>query len=321
MDLIYTNKDFEDLGVLDDFKLDLAYGTDENDFELEVDINNNCCIPKGLIYIEGTEYGGIIDKLKVATKDDKLVYCGRTWHGVLSSKVIKPDAGANYLTVTGEANAVIMSIINRLGLSAFFGVSALNSGLQIQNYSFARYTDAYKGIKKMLDTVAGKLLFKYVDGKIELSAVPLVDYSKDEQFDNDQLQFNIEKNYNPVNHLICLGKGELSERTVIHLYADKNGNISENQTFFNLDEVEAVYDYANAESDEKLKADGIEKLKSYALDGKAEMDFISEADKYDVGDIVGTKELTTGIFVSKKISKKIVTIKKNEINIEYKVGE
>lgn len=30
----------------------------------------------------------------------------------------------------------------------------------------------------------------------------------------------IKNYYHPLNHLICLGKGDLDERLVIHLYAD-----------------------------------------------------------------------------------------------------
>ena len=36
MDLIYTNQNREDIGVLQDFSLDLAFGSGENDFELTV---------------------------------------------------------------------------------------------------------------------------------------------------------------------------------------------------------------------------------------------------------------------------------------------
>ena len=321
MDLIYTNSSREDVGVLKDFTFDLAFGKNENDFELTVDINNNCCVAKGFVYIEDTEYGGIVDKLKVKTKDDTLVYCGRTWSGVLGSKILQPDAGADYLTVSGEANTVINSLIERIGLTDIFIASAEDSGLEISGYKFDRYTDAYSGIIKMLDTVSGKLKFKFKNGKVEISALPLVDYSQDEQFDNDSVEMDIEKTYNPINHLICLGKGELSEREIIHLYADSDGNISQSQTFMGIDERAAVYDYSNAESSEILKSSGISKLAEYVSEGKVQMDFDENTDNYDVGDIIGSKEIKTGIFVKEKITKKIVTIKKDEINIEYKVGE
>ena len=100
----------------------------------------------------------------------------------------------------------------------------------------------------------------YREGKVHLSAVPLVDYSQDEEWDSDQMNFQISSNERPVNHLICLGKGDLSERMVRHLYMDARGNISETQTFFGVDEVTETYDYSNVESEEELITGGTQRL-------------------------------------------------------------
>lgn len=321
MDLIYTDANREDVGVLKDYSFDLAFGSDENDFELTLDVNHHCCSSNCLIYIEGTEYGGIIDKMHIITKEDKLSYLGRTWHGILASKIITPDDGVAYLTVSGEANDVLKSLLERLGLTDLFTTPDVDSGLMVNNYSFDRYVNAYSGFTKMLATISGKLKFVFTDGKVLLSASPIVDYSQDEQFDNDQVEMEIEKTYNTINHLICLGKGELENRQVVHLYVDADGNISETQTFTGLQEVMDVYDYPNAESLDELKKGGTEKLKELASEDKAQMDFVAEKTIYDIGDIVGSKEVTTGIFATEKITKKIVTINQGVVNINYKVGE
>lgn len=321
MDLIYTDVNRNDVGILSGYTLDLAFGSDENNFELIVDVNNHCCQPNCLVYVENTEYGGIIDKLGVVTKEEKLSYFGRTWHGILASKVIKPNSGEAYLTVSGEANEVIDNVIRRLGLSNLFTASKTNSGLTIDNYSFDRYINGYSGLTKMVASVSAKLKFAFVNNQVVISAHPIVDYSKDEQFDNDSVEMEIEKTYNGVNHLICLGKGELASRQVIHLYKDENGNVSGVQTFTGLQEIEDVYDYPNAESREELEKGGIEKLKEHSTDAKVKMDFTSEETIYDVGDIIGAKEVVTGIFTTEKITKKIVTISQGTVNIQYKVGE
>lgn len=320
MDLIYTNEAREDLGVLFDYSFDLAFGEDENDFELTVDINNNCCVPKSYVYIEGTEYGGIIDGMKVDTSKDTITYNGRSWHGIIGSKVIEPDAGEAYYIVSGEANAVLTSLFERLGLSDLFKGSAVSSGLEIKDYQFNRYVDAYEGIIGMLESVSAKLQLSFKDGFVTVSAVPAVDYSTDEEFDSDQIDFKIEKTYNPVNHLVCLGKGELTERLVVHLYSDADGNISENQTFFGLDEVMKTYELNTADTAEKLITDGTKKLTEYNASGKVTIDFDTELTVYDVGDIVGAKEVITGVFVKEKIIKKIVTIEKGATKIDYKIG-
>ena len=35
----------------------------------------------------------------------------------------------------------------------------------------------------------------------------------------------LKKDYHPINHLICLGTGNLRNRHVIHLFSDENGGI------------------------------------------------------------------------------------------------
>lgn len=321
MDLIYMNADREDVGVMQDYELDLAYGADENDFECQIVLGNHCCEAGYFIYCEGTEYGGIIDGIEVDTAKDEVIYHGRTWHGFLDSKVIEPDVGEDYLIVSGEANGVLGSIIDRLALSDLFVASSEASGITISSYKMNRYITGYKGIRKMLKASGAKLLVAFKNGFVELSAVPLVDYSQDEQFDTDQVEFSVKKNSHPINHVICLGKGELSEREVIHIYADSEGNLGERQSLTGIQEVAAVYENTNAESSEELEQGGIDLLRESWASDEIEFDFNSNDASYDVGDIVGAVERVTGIEVSEEITKKIVTINKNTTTISYKVGE
>lgn len=314
------NHNKEDVGVLMDYTFDLAYGYDENDFELTVNTNNHVCEAGNIVYIEGTEYGGVIDKIRVNTANDELVYIGRTWHGVLNTKVIEPDVGSDYLICNGEANSVIASLILRLGLGNLFKASSLDSGLLITNYSMNRYIKGYEGIKKMISTVNGKLKVNFQDSFVMLSVEPLVDYSQDDEFDSSQIDFDVEKNFKPTNHVICLGKGDLKEREVIHVYADVNGNIGMIQSQFELDEVIDIYENANAESSDELKQGGVERLKEAWNTDSLQVAF-DGSKNYDIGDVVGARENTTGITMSKAILKKIVTIKKDIVNIAHKVGE
>ena len=320
MDLIYSTDKKEDIGVMKNFTFDLAFGSDENDFELTTNIENNVCKAGYILYIENTEYGGIIDNIRVRTAQEELIYSGRTWHGILQSKILEPNAGEDYLICNGEANAVLDVLIKRMGLDSLFKADSTYSGLIISNYQMNRYIDGYEGIKKMLLTVNAKLKIKFQDGYAVLYAVPLIDYSTDEEFDSSQLDFDVEKQYKPTNHMICLGKGDLKERVVIHLYVDEKGNISHTQTQTGLDEVVGVYDNANCESDAELEQGGIEVLQEAWNADKLQVDF--DADKnYDVGDIVGARENVIGISIAKPITKKIITIKNDIVSIKYKVGE
>lgn len=320
MDLIYATDEKIDVGVMKNFTFDLAFGYDENDFELTTNTNNHVCRSGYILYIEGTEYGGIIDRMRVKTSNEELIYVGRTWHGILQSKILMPDSGEDYLICDGEANGVLASLISRMGLDDLFKASLEDSGLILNSYKMNRYIDGYEGIKKMLSTVQGKLKINFQDGFVILSAEPLVDYSKDDEFDSSQIDFDVEKNYRPTNHMICLGKGELKDRTVIHLYADVDGNISHVQTQFGMDEITDTYENANSESEEELEEGGKEALQEAWNTDSLQVDFDSTKN-YDIGDIVGARENTTGIYVSKAIIKKIVTIKNDVVTVSHKVGE
>ena len=111
MELIYTDANLNDIGILQGFTLDLAFGKDENDFQLTTTTDNAVLVPGYYIYIDGTEYGGIIDSIEVDTSKGTVIYAGRTWQGILNSKVIEPPTGQAYRTVFGDANTVLGSLI------------------------------------------------------------------------------------------------------------------------------------------------------------------------------------------------------------------
>lgn len=321
MDLIYTNASREDIGVLLDYELDMAFGADENNFECRVQASSHCCEEGFMLYVEGTEYGGVVDGIESISATQEVVYSGRTWHGILNSKVIEPDNGEAYLVLTGEANVVIGSLLTKMGLSGLFDASSVASGIRINGYRMQRYVTGYDGLMKMLASVGAKLQMSFLDGKVVLAAVEKHDYTQDEEFDSDQVDFTVKKKFNTVNHLVCLGSGELENRTVIHLYADKGGNISQIQTQFEMDEYSAVLNYPNAESEEDLLQSGTERLKKLWEPDEMSVDFDATDNTYDVGDIVGAFDNVTQISVAAEIAKKIVTIKNGQITISYKVGE
>lgn len=336
MDLIYMTADKEDIGVLQEYELDLEIGG-ENDFECTLAAKAHCCHEGYFLYIEGTEYGGVIDSIQSDTGTKDVTYSGRTWHGILGSKIIIPLQGTDasksgvtlkttdskgaslinrYLIVSGDANDCIQYIIDRIGLSDMFAAPGTASGFTINQFQFNRYTDAYKGLQKMLASAGLKLHLEYRDGKVIVSAQDRYDYAEDDSFDSDMLDFRVAKNYKTVNHLICLGSGELEKRMVIHLYADTEGNISQTQTQFGFDEYCAVYDFSAVESEEELLQYGTDELQSMWKQDELSIDFDEAMDAYDVGDIVGAADVVTGVEISSIITKKIVTIKNGKISID-----
>lgn len=259
MDLIYQDTDRTDLGVLKNYEMDLAYGKDENDFEVSMDLDEHCLKEGYILYMEGTEYGGIVDKIKASNVDDTVIYSGRTWHGILEGKIMEPVGNHAYLLLSGNANEVLRYLIESWNLSDLFSVEDGDSPVEIVDYHVG-YVKGYTGIRQMLYKFGGKLQIRYRDGRAVLSAVPYVDYSQDEEFDSSQVCFTCEKDYRPLNHLICKGLGDENELYVIHLFSDAYKGIQpyaksdapyqdtdyiltkEKQQLFGKDEVTDLYD-------------------------------------------------------------------------------
>lgn len=342
MDLIYMNSEMVDQGILQDFEMDLAFGANENNFECRIPASSHCCDAGFFLYIEGTEYGGTVDAIEVISETGEVVYSGRTWHGMLGSKIIMPlqsgetstpevtvkESDANgvsnvdrYLIISGEANACIRFLLDRLGLSGLFNASDMDSGVAIKNFQFDRFADGYSGIVKMLGKAGMRLQIEYKSEKVILSAQKQYNYATDEEFDPELVNMQLKKKIKAVNHLICLGTGELENRMVIHLYADANGNISQTQTQFGMDEYAAIYDYSAVESEEELLKQGTEHLESLWLPDEMVIRLDDSSDFYHVGDKVGATDSTTGLSGSAAIRKKIVTIRDGLISISYEVGE
>ena len=318
MDLIYTDENRIDKGVLTAYAFDLSFGSDENDFEMTLGANEPALSGGSFAYIENTEYGGIIDGIKASTNSNSVTYKGRTWHGLMNSKVIEPNAGEAYLIVSGDANVILANMVVRLGLTGLFVAAEELSGINISKYQFHRYCKGYDGIRDMLADNGAKLKIEWKNRAVQLSAVPVADYT-DSPADSDTASLNVEKYSKKVNHLICLGKGELTEREIIHLYADQFGSIGDNQYYFGLDEITEPYDNANSED---LRKDGISHFKSLRNNDNAEISLKeSKAIPYDIGDIVGASEIRTGITVTAVVTQKIIKIKNGVISTEYKTGE
>ena len=317
MDLIYTNAKRIDQGVLSAYAFDLSFGNSENDFELTVGTDAGTLDSGAIVYIEGTEYGGIVGGLKASSKGSTASYEGRTWHGILNSKVVQPDTDASYYVVSGEANAVLSALISRLGLSGLFVAANIDSGVNISRYQFNRYCKGYDGIRAMLAANGAKLKISWISRSVVLSAEPIVDYTE-APVDGYLATLTVERHDDKVNHLICLGKGNLADREVIHLYVDQFGRIGNAQYYTGLDEICDTYDNSNSED---LEKDGKTKLNELRNIDKADIDLPeTEGLFYDIGDIVGASEMRSGVKVVANVTQKIVKIKNGVVSTEYKTG-
>lgn len=318
VDLIITDSKHVDVRSAVDYTLDCAWGKEENDFELVV--SGASTIDAGAyIYIDGSECGGVVDAMEdqLTAGVSTLTYSGRTWHGMLADKILEPDKGKDYLTVSGTASSVIGSLISRVGLDAVFdAVDAPTAGAQtIKSYQFDRYVDAYSGLRKMCAASGLKLRLAYASGKVRVWAEPVAHYG--DSIDSDLIDFDATRTWRKPNHLIGLGKGDLAARVVVHWYADAKGNVSQTQSLRGVDEITQVYDYSNAETAE-LNQKTREKLQDLQSEGDVKVTVHEDSGiVFDVGDTVTARDNLTGITVNASIVKKIVKVSNGVLSVDY----
>lgn len=318
VDLIITDSNHVDARSAVDYTLDCAWGKEENDFELVV--SGASTIDAGAyIYVDGSECGGVVDALEdqLASGVSTLTYSGRTWHGMLANKILAPDKGKDYLTVSGTASTVIGSLISRVGLDGVFdAVDSPAAGAQtIKQYQFDRYTDCYTGLRKMCAANGLKLRLAYASGQVNIWAEPVAHYG--DSIDSDLIDFDATRTWRKPNHLIGLGKGDLAARVVVHWYADAKGNVSQTQSLKGVDEITQVYDYSNAETAE-LNQKTREKLQDLQSEGDVKVTVRDDANVvFDVGDTVTARDNLTGITVNASITKKIVKVSDGVMSVDY----
>lgn len=303
-----------DLNETQDFELTIPAAT--WDPQLFADENR--------IFVTGEEFGGIIGGKKTDTSDGTIILKGRSWRGILSKKIIEPPAGEDYKIVSGELNYILRTLIAAAGLGKLINVPEGSTETTVTGFQFDRYITLLKGIDKLLASKNYRLQIDYIrqelaPGYVQMQAVPVTDYSdRVELSQNNRLQFTFEETKNGVNHLICLGKGELKDRVVLHLYIQKNGTVGTTKYYTGLQEVVDVYDFSSAESEE-LTEKGTEKLLELANQKQFTMDITKTDINMQVGDIIGGRDYITGMSIKKPIINKIYTLQNGRAGIEYRL--
>lgn len=322
MELILAASDgAEEKRIYEDADIEMG---NENDFELSVPYtawDGNYVFEKR-IYVPDTEYGGIIRETESVTGDDVIYVRGYTWRGMMTKKIIEPAAGQDYRTVSGELNSIIKSLAEP-AFPGLFYASETDTGITV-SYQFERYCTLLDGLQAMLESKGYKLQIRYLQtqtsGFVEIGAVPVENYGDSIEISQDgRLNFTSQDYRRGVNHLICLGKGDLKDRVVVHLYAQPDGSVTQVPYYTGIDEIAEVYDYNNAGEDDLIE-NGTKQLKDRMnykkLTANAnEMDDID----IDIGDIISGRDYITGIQMQQPIIYKILKIRNQRISVEYGV--
>ena len=308
MDLVLRGADGTDRMVVTPDVADYQWGGEDNDLELAFEDASRAPSfePWSCVYCEGTEYGGMLTR--VCVEDGCAKWGGPTWTGLLARKVLAPDAGKDYLTVSGEANAVLRQLVARMGLGDLMAGSSEQSGITVKSYQFELYCDGYSGIRAMLASAGAKLRVRHDGERAVLSALPVRDWSSDESFDPSLVEVKVDLESGFVNHLVARGSDEKQNRVSAELYLDAKGNVSETQTYKGVRENAEYYDYTSADRD-RLVEDGTKRLRDYYAKAQSVSVTLSASDdRFDIGDVVGGIDPRTGVSATATVASKVLKV-------------
>lgn len=327
MEFIFTDADRKDRAVFSEsFSLDMETGEGTND-EIVITIpariyKKNDHKSDGYIYSPGTEYGGIFTHMERNVSDKSVKLRGRTWRGLLDTRITMPPAGQDYLTVSGDLNACIRTLLGN-AFEDLYTVS--DEPTKSVSYQVPRFYTVRRAIEDMLDDNGYRLSIKAVSGKdaffVELAAEPVVDYSEDVEISEDSnVKFSIVKPSRKYTHIVAAGKGELKDRLVV-LYEITAKSVKEVTSIPDgIDKFVYFLDYPNAESKKELTDEAKKVAKDINANDSQDVTVDAESDVYDIGDIVGGRDYLTGIKIKEAITQKIVRYKRGYLSIEFKVG-
>lgn len=338
MDLIVEDKT-KSLGYLLDYKKIYFDLGDSNTFQITVRATPETAVwlrRDNVVYSPGTEYGGLIGRVKLSVKNNTYTVSGYTFRGLLEMKLIEPTHGVDYAILdpetftpkTPDINQCVGWVLENYCNDALLSfLPAQNTGIKITTkYQFKRYCTGLSGLVDFLKRSGCRVEIKAmeVDGmcKVYVGAVPIATY-KNLTSSDGATYFSADDNGMGINYLVALGKGTLKNRLRARLYVDeKTGKIKRqlNGTpgYPKVNGIIKAYLYELSSEDNwsKLRDAGIEKLKELMN----KQSFSASADNIDagIGDIIGASDEISGQEMESPITQKSVTMEGGDCKITYK---
>lgn len=319
MELIVADSAGKTLFPLSDFELDMDSGWGDgvdNTFDLIVR-DASAPLPEAAwrVYADGTEMGGRVERfeLKTGRSSSELHWTGSTWSGVLAKRLLWPDAGQDYLTLAGDANAVLRQVVARLGLGSFFSVPDGDAGVSVSYRCSRDVPDAWTNLRLAMRSAGLRLDARWVDGSCGLQAAKVTDWRG--RVDSDLVDFDLSSDLLVTNHLKAAGKGELASRQVVDVYADNRGNVGTSKAMAGVFELEEYYDANNSEGDD-LRDQAASRLKDMQTEGSVKVT-VGEGVSFGLGDVVEARHYSPNVTVSVEISSRVTTATGAGVAVTY----
>lgn len=328
MELTFTDANLRDIGLIEPYDGDFAWGNNENDFSIDVAGDN---VPEvgAMIYAEGSDLGGIVTGYKSDVGAEAFTIVGHTWTGVLNRHVISPDNGKAYLTLKGDVTDCVAQLITRARMEELFSVNPARVGINVthtftgsqsdEQQGAGRYMGAWAAMWQLLLEAGCKARFLWSE---KLKRVVIDVMEQKSYTDNESQMVGVAivgiSTQKTTNHLICLGKGEGAAREVVHLYADTKGRVSRTQTIKGIDEIAETYNQSSSEGQELIR-NGTKHLndlwkKSQQVSIKSDS---TTTQPFDLGDIIGGTDPRSKVSAQAVVTKKVASFKQGQMTYSY----
>lgn len=222
MELIYTDANKQDIGIVDCASLDYD-AADEKDFILTVEAGGTGLEKGSMWYVYGTEYMGIIEAATVDSANDNIEYSGTATRGMLAKRIITGTQPTRF--AAGNAADIVNDWLAECDIDDLFEADETDiviGGVYVKNFS-----TLYDAIKTMLDSENAIPTFTIQsDRKVHIGIDLNEDLSEELQYTGrNSFSLVIEDKGNAINHCICFAREESGQLYRIDLFTDENGGI------------------------------------------------------------------------------------------------
>jgi hypothetical protein len=334
MELIHADSSLTELQCIDCFEkfdCEITAGESDSSNDWELRIPQSCwqrmpVLEGHFVYIEGTEWGGIVEKTEHSASDMTVRLYGASWRGMLSRCAVCPDSGNTHFEIAEQdGNDVLRLLTERSGsdlLSAEEGQSGVTCGGRI------RYKSLLYAANELFSEHNAHLSVCFKEGGIVLSCEQNRDRSNDIEFSQE---YHFELGYSSqsakYNHIVALGSGTMLERDMLELWLLPDGTITEEaQTgegeenggqLLNHNLGTLIYDYSSVDSEETLRDYARKKLREAAAYKEFEISVSGYDAQLELGDVAYVRDVVMDESSNMSVVSKRLTISSNGAAITH----
>lgn len=305
MRLIHADESLTELGEVDcfeqfDAQIGLETGDGHNDWMLQLPERmwqERPVLAGHYIYIDGTEWGGVAERVHHTGSEGMVRVYGTCWRGMLEGRVVCPPPGETHLVLEDEeGNAALGRLLGGWN-GGLFSVESGGSGLTLAGaVRYRTLTDALAGLLGE----DGRLRVRFSDRRVRLSLAPVRDRSAELELSQEYEAGVISDALaGRCNHILALGRGEMLERTVVERWALPDGSVTGDADAQGVpaeaETVTYLYDYPSVESDAELAAAAEKKLRELRRGGSMEIELPDSETGLELTDRASVRDSVTGM--------------------------